>query len=336
MLISYNNIIFEGGRALKQAITYCGQIAALGFFHMYFITSNLLLAAAFSVILFIFLYKKANIKVASLGVLWNVLMSLLQFFFLLIYLVVDTPWTYGILVVSFLLCEWLRLSFSKKIANLELELKEYEKQQTHINETFRVVRSERHDFLKHVAAIHFMLEKGQNIEAKTYLDELVDSYEETNLSIKGERGIVAGILHQMYQKGQALDIDIVYDLDLPLSTLPIADKDMVNLLGNLLSNSLDASSEWQQSYQEKPHLTLQFYKRSGLYILICKNKSLPIPPVILDKLYQSYGVTTKGDGHEGLGTKIILDIVKHYQGFLDFVYKNGEFTVKIKIPAIRS
>jgi LytT family two-component system sensor histidine kinase NatK len=67
------------------------------------------------------------------------------------------------------------------------------------NETFRPVRSERHDFLKHVSAIHYLLENKNNKEAKTYLDDLVDGYEETNLSIKGERGVVAGVLHQMYR-----------------------------------------------------------------------------------------------------------------------------------------
>jgi two-component system, LytTR family, sensor histidine kinase NatK len=51
-------------------------------------------------------------------------------------------------------------------------------------------------------------------------------------------------------------------------------------------------------------------------------------------LFQSYGKTTKGRGHEGLGTKIIKDIVTGNNGFLDFVYKDEEFTVKIKFPAL--
>jgi two-component system, LytTR family, sensor histidine kinase NatK len=51
---------------------------------------------------------------------------------------------------------------------------------TIINETFRIVRSERHDFLKHVSAIHYLLESEKNQEAKDYLDQLVDVYEETN------------------------------------------------------------------------------------------------------------------------------------------------------------
>src|SRR5690606_14096687 len=129
-----------------------------------------------------------------------------------------------------------------------------------MNETFRIVRSERHDFLKHISAIHFMLEQGNASEAKKYLDDLVDQYEETNLSIKGERGTVAGILHHMYRDAKNASIDIVYDNDVPISTIPMSDQDLVALLGNLLSNSIDACIEWQKARPEKPHISLQFYK----------------------------------------------------------------------------
>jgi two-component system, LytTR family, sensor histidine kinase NatK len=240
-----------------------------------------------------------------------------------------------VLLIVFIGIEVVRQMGARQLAYLQKELDQLAEQQIHFNETFRIVRSERHDFLKHIAAVHFMLENSEYEEAKIYLDQLVDGYEETNLSIKGERGSVAGILHQMYRRAKAAGISVVYDLDLPLSTLPLSDTHMVTLLGNLLSNSLDACEEWQKQHNEQPMLTLQFYKRSGLYLLICKNNSLPIPREILDELFNTYGKTTKADGHEGLGTKVIQDIVNEHQGFLDFVFKDEEFTVKIKIPAIK-
>ncbi|MFD1779481.1 sensor histidine kinase [Fredinandcohnia salidurans] len=245
---------------------------------------------------------------------------------------------WGLIVVLSILCIYVclsRLSISRKMNTLLEEAKHFDEQRAQFNETFRVVRSERHDFLKHVSAIHFMLENGKDKEAKHYLDELVEGYKETNLSIKGERGVVAGILHQMYRKARALDISIVYDFDLPLSSLPLSDQQIVTLIGNLLSNSIDACEEWQKEHKGHAFLTLQCYKRSGLYILTCKNSTLPIPASILDHLFETFGKTTKGDGHEGLGTKLIYDVVDEANGFLDFVCKDEEFTVKIKIPAIK-
>lgn len=279
--------------------------------------------------------KRSILRITSLGLKWNIILFGLQLLLLLIYLAQMHSWVCLVLLIVFIGIELVRQMGAWKLDSLLKELNQVAEQQAHFNETFRIVRSERHDFLKHVAAVHFMLENGEYDEAKDYLNQLVDEYEETNLSIKGERGSVAGILHQMYRRAQAAGISVVYDLDLPLSTLPLSDTHMVTLIGNLLSNSIDACEEWQNQHQQQALLTLQFYKRSGLYLLICKNNSLPIPTKILDELFQTYGKTTKSDGHEGLGTKIIQDIVNEHQGFLDFVFKEEEFIVKIKIPAIR-
>ena len=218
---------------------------------------------------------------------------------------------------------------------LKAELVQAKEQMAQMNETFKLVRGERHDFLKHISAIHFMLENGKPDEAASYLDGMVEKYEETNLSIKGERGTVAAILHKMYQQARQSGIQPVYDLDIPISSLPLSDHDTVALLGNLLYNSMEACEEWGNERKGVPFLTLQFYKRSGLYVLICQNSCLPVPAKILDELYDTYGHTTKGSGHSGLGTKIIADIVTKHHGFLDFTCTNEQFKVKIKIPAIR-
>lgn len=326
---------------MKIAVMYWGLIAVIGIVHLQALLTNLpwdipIYMTCLLILGIIYHFYKTNIlQVSHLGTKCNGILFCLQLLLLLIYVAIDSSWVYLVPLLVFIGIESIRLIGARKLASLNQNLQHVEEQQIHFNETFRIVRGERHDFLKHVAAIHFLIETGKHDEAKTYLDDLVDGYAETNLSIKGERGIVAGVLHQMYRRAQAAGISVVYDIDVPLSTLPLSDNHMVTLLGNLLSNSIDACEAWQQKYQQQAQMTLQFYKRSGLYLLICRNNSLPIPTAILDELFHSYGKTTKADEHEGLGTKMIHDIVNDHQGFLDFVYKEEVFTVKIKIPAIR-
>ncbi|MGM0902135.1 MAG: sensor histidine kinase [Bacillota bacterium] len=313
----------------------------LGFVHLEALFRSLPWDAPFfiplllAIVITYFFSKNQLLQISVLGSRWNGFLIFLQLALLLIYTIDQLSWIFLSPLILFIGIEMIRLVGARRLAALNKELIEFAEQREHFNETFRIVRSERHEFLKHVSSIHFMLDNGQNEEARNYLNELVSGYEETNLSIKGERGVVAGVLHQMYQRAQNAGISIVYDLDIPLSSLPIADNKMVTLVGNLLANSIDACEEWQQHHKRQAQLTLQFYKRSGLFLLICKNQSLPIPTAILDELFQSYGKTTKSGNHEGLGTKLIKDIVEEHQGFLDFVYKDEEFTVKIKIPAIR-
>lgn len=324
---------------MNTSFIYWGALGALLFLHMHALLGewiafyvSLLVAAVLS----FYFYRKIAVGMESVGWKANSGLWIVQVVVFTIALGVPLPiWLAAAPIIVFIACEYVRISTGQHFTRLYRDLAQHEEQQTHINETFRIIRSERHDFLKHVSAVHFMLENGKAEEAKLYLDDLVESYEETNYSIRGERGVVAGVLHQMYRRGKASGISMVYDLDLPLSTLPISDQKIVALLGNLLSNSLDACEEWQLERGQQAMLTLQFYKRSGLYMLICKNNTLPVPVDVLDSLFATYGQTTKGGEHEGLGTKIIKDMVEEHHGFLDFVCKDEEFTVKIKVPAIR-
>ena len=320
---------------------YWGIIAFLGSIHLHagLLTLPVKIPIYLTMIIVIaivyFLYKKIPLNFTHLRLKWDGTLLIMQILLVLIYFSVQPSWIYLVPLLLFIALEGLHIAWNKQISIFSKRLKQFEDRSSHFNETFRIVRSERHDFLKHVSAIHYLLEHERNQEAKDYLDQLVDGYEETNLSIKGERGVVAGVLHQVYRRAKGSGIEVVYDFDLPLSTLPLSDQEMVTFVGNLLSNSLDACEEWQQQTKKQGIITLQFYKRSGLYIFICKNNSLPIPAEVLDQLFKTYGHTTKKGDHQGLGTKMIHEVVKKHGGFLDFIYKDQEFAVKTKIPAIR-
>ncbi|CAG9606925.1 sensor histidine kinase [Pseudoneobacillus rhizosphaerae] len=309
-----------------------------GFFHLHVLFGHIL--PFYLTILIVsgmvyYLNRTVFVQIATLGIEWNMFLFGLQVLVMFISIGGLPKWISFLPMLLFIGLEFVRNAWANRVTELTKNSSEHDAQLEQINETFRVVRSERHDFLKHISAIHFMLDNNKPNDAKHYLDELVESYEETNLSIKGESGVVASVLHQAYLRARKSGIEVIYDLDLPLSTLPLSDQKIVTLIGNLLSNSLDACEEWQVLRRKPSTVIVEFYKRSGLYILLCKNNSLPIPVKIVDELFSSYGKTTKGGAHEGLGTKIIKDIVEEHQGFLDFVHKGEEFEVKIKVPAIR-
>jgi two-component system, LytTR family, sensor histidine kinase NatK len=317
---------------------YWITLGFFGFFHLHFWLGHIVpFYLSFLIVcgMVYFLHKSVFVQMESLGTGWNLFLFGLQLLVLFISLVDLPMWISFLPILLFIGLEFVRIGWVKNVAELKRSITKHDAQVEQMNETFRVVRSERHDFLKHISAIHFMLENNKSNETKNYLDALVESYEETNLSIQGESGVVAAVLHQAYLRAKKSGIEVIYDLDLPISTLPLSHQKIVTLIGNLLSNSLDASEEWQEHRKIPSAVTLEFYKRSGIFILKCKNNSLPIPATVLDELFHSYGMTTKSGTHEGLGTKIIKDIVEEHQGFLDFVHKGEEFEVKIKIPAIK-
>lgn len=277
---------------------------------------------------------KMNLSVASLRSRQNITLYCLQILILVLYPFIEKAWACLIFFLLFIGVETVRHQLDKQLMAVNQLIFEQNREIDHINKTFLVVRKERHDFLKHISALHYMLENKKHEGAGAYLNELVEGYKVTNLSIQGEKGTVAGILHQSYQQGKIKGIEVIYDLESPVSSLPLSDPETTALIGNILGNALDASEEWQNTTGKQANITLQAYKRSGLFLINCKNHTNPIPNEVLDQLFKKHGLTTKTGKHEGLGTKIIADIVKKNQGHLDFIHKNETLTIHIKLPAI--
>lgn len=303
--------------------------------HMGFAVPSYLLFILFAAICFVIsVYSPINGNASPSKI--EALLWFIQSLILILHIqVVFTSWSI-LFFLLFLLIEVARFMVGWKMIHLKQEKESYEDEIKQYNELFQVIRSERHDFLKHISAVHFMLEEEGSSNAKAYLDELVEGYEETNLSIKGENGAVASILHRVYKQAILDNLELKYDFDVPLSTLPMKEKDIVSLVGNLLFNSLEASQEWGKKHNKKPHITIRLSKRSGLYLLTCKNNCLPIPAAILDSMFKKFGQSTKAGKERGYGTKIIQTIASKYHGYLDYTYKDETFTVKLKIPAIKT
>ncbi|MGN7429476.1 sensor histidine kinase [Cytobacillus praedii] len=219
-----------------------------------------------------------------------------------------------------------RLMIQTLNPNMDMQLKQF-------NETFQMVRKERHDYLKHVAAIQYLLENEQFEEAKSYMVNLIDNYEETNLLIKGEQGAISSVLHANYKQARTENIAINYQLDVPVSQLPIESAQLVVLVGNILENAVDACSEWQRESGEQGFIELSLQKRSGLYLLSCQNSTLPLEKDIADQLFLKSGISTKAH-HTGLGTTIIQEIVYKHHGFLDFTAEKNTFSITCKIPSV--
>jgi len=221
----------------------------------------------------------------------------------------------------------------RELKSIRLVTVETKAQQQQFNEVFQAVRKERHDYLKHIAALQFMLENDDMAEAKRYLATVVNGYEETNLSIKGERGAVAAVLHEASKQARVQGIALNYRFDVPCSQLPLTDQQLVSLIGNILENAIHAAGQWQRQYGTQAFVDMELMKRSGLFILQCTNSTLPLPNQIADGLFEREGLTTK-DGHDGLGTTIIADVVKQCNGHLDFTYDKETFALKLKFPAL--
>jgi len=235
--------------------------------------------------------------------------------------------------MGLLLAELIRLNQLRQYVQQQEGIESLTAEQHRYNEAFRRLRSERHDFLKHVNAVQHLLAEQQYDGAQFYFQELIGQYTASNSAIAGENGHIAVTLLHYQAQAEANGTDVLYELETPLSRLPMKITDQVKLLSNLLSNATEAASEYART-KKKSYLHVRTNMYGGIFILEVTNSTPALPKEIVDYLFQCFDISTKGGSHEGLGTYIIAKTTEQYGGTLRYTYEEPMFSIKIKVPIV--
>lgn len=198
-----------------------------------------------------------------------------------------------------------------------------------VNEVFQQIRAERHDFMKHISAVSYLMDSKQHQKANAYMQQYVDALQNTNTYMQGESGHIASMLYQWKQQAAQDNIELVFQFENPLSQLPITKLNQMNLLVNLLENAFDAARCTDEKY-----ICIKSLVKSGIYILEVTNSTPPLSNELQDQLFKQFNKTTKSGSHEGLGTFVIHELVRHSNGYLDYLYYHQRLTVKLKFPIV--
>jgi two-component system, sporulation sensor kinase D len=124
------------------------------------------------------------------------------------------------------------------------------------------------------------------------------------------------------------------DKDIQLLTLNVGSKallqksPMIQVLTNLINNSIDALSEFEK---KERRIIIECTEQEVIHIKIIDNGE-GVPLEIQDKLFEPF-MTSKNNG-TGLGLTICKQIVEHNNGSLNFVSKNGNTIFTLSFPKI--
>ncbi|SDD76617.1 two-component system, LytT family, sensor histidine kinase NatK [Paenibacillus sp. UNCCL117] len=220
-------------------------------------------------------------------------------------------------------------------------------QQAKMERILTEVRSERHEFLKHLRAIEQLAGQdhdGELDDVRRYIGELTADTRRIHAPLQGEKGHMAALLAHIAAEGAACGIEVRLELDAPLSAIPVSFVDQTKLAGNLLGNALEAAKRFTLEAAAAPRpgqrpavLEISTVRRSGLYVLEVRNSTPPLPGELLDSLFRRPVATSKTDGdadRHGIGAYVVADTVRRYHGQLDFVCEAGLMTVKVKLPVV--
>ncbi|MDV3451314.1 GHKL domain-containing protein [Bacillus safensis] len=247
---------------------------------------------------------------------------------LLLFVTQPNGLTYLLALIMMVTVDILSLKVMQTEKQLNGRLQELIKAESRTNELLLEMRSKHHETARHLNAF-----SSSNDERE--IKDLIQQYVKHFPWMKGENAYLASTLHSFLERAEKEDIALSLDLQAPFSSLPFSKADQVSFTGNLLDNALDAAIEAKQAGKEGS-ISVTTSIRSGLFLIHCENSTKGMKKHVLDHLFKTFGRSTKGGDHQGMGTYIIQQLVEKADGTLDFTYRSPNLRLVIKIPLTMS
>ncbi|GLF92092.1 sensor histidine kinase NatK [Bacillus safensis] len=247
---------------------------------------------------------------------------------LLLFLSQGNGLSYVLAFIIMVSADILSLKMMQTERQLNGRLQELINAESRTNELLLELRSKHHETARHLNAF-----SASNDEHE--IKDLIQQYVKHFPWMKGENAYLASTLHSFFQRAEKEGIALSLDLQAPFSSLPYSKADQVSFTGNLLDNALDAAIEAKQAGKEGS-ISMTTSIRSGLFLIHCENSTKGMEKHVLDHLFKTFGRSTKGGDHQGMGTYIIHQLVEKTDGTLDFTYRSPNLRIVIKIPLTMS
>ncbi|WGX74719.1 GHKL domain-containing protein [Paraclostridium bifermentans] len=186
------------------------------------------------------------------------------------------------------------------------------------------LRSQKHDYLKHLQVVYSLLNNGLNNDAKEYITNISNSFR-SKTSRYGKVSYLDAIASLKYEECLIKNISFdVYIQDF-IDNLVIEPNEMSSVLLNIIDNAIDSLSTLNKGNK---YIKLFVYEDEFQYIISIKNNG---PKIYNTESIFDEGFSTKDGEHRGYGLYLVKNILDKY-GYHIFASSDEfitEFTILI-------
>ncbi|AEI40943.1 sensor histidine kinase [Paenibacillus mucilaginosus] len=201
-----------------------------------------------------------------------------------------------------------------------------------IDDLFRSMKEQQHDFNNHVAALSALVQLKQYEELTRYTEQLTEETHALNDIIQINVPALCAIVQAKLIESAQRKIRFTHDVEnLSGANLgALKATDLVKVVSNLLDNAFDAVSA---SPRSDKHVGLTGRLADGRLQFVVANNGEPIPVAVRERLFEA-GFTTKTESgdHEGLGLSIVQSILSRYKGQIEVHSSEAETRFVLSIP----
>ena len=279
------------------------------------------------------MYKKLDLYVISVSFQRNgrlvaillLLESSLVFFLIFEYKIlqgkvpVQTIIISGILVLTVILCIH-GLLYRIKYQEKQAELEAYKTYSVAFSDLITQIRARQHEFDNHISALcnlHYICKDYDELvsEQSKYAKDVIGNNRFHRLLVSGNP-VIAGFLYGKLSSIQEQGIEVTYTFHISEFTSKIPVYLVVELIGNLLKNAVEAVKT--QQVEKQIHLSCT--ENENEFCLGVRNRSKKIPLDEMGRFFEK-GYSSKGSGR-GLGLYNVKEICEKYG--VDIVCDNTE------------
>ena len=227
----------------------------------------------------------------------------------------------GVLVLAVILCIH-GLLYKIKYQEKQAELEAYRTYSAAFSDLITQIRARQHEFDNHISALcnlHYICKDYDELvkEQPKYAKDVISNNRFHRLLVSGNP-VLAGFLYGKLSSIQEQGIEVSYDFHMSEFTSKIPVYLVVELIGNLLKNAVEAVNS--QDVEKLIHLSCT--ENENEFCLGVRNRSEKIPLEEIGRFFQK-GYSSKGSGRGlGLGLYNVKEISDKYG--IDIVCNNTE------------
>lgn len=198
----------------------------------------------------------------------------------------------------------------------------YVNQLLYMEELHKSSSEVRHDIKNHLLTIFSCLENGDMVEAKKYVSNIINVYQNKTELVHTGYPAIDGLLNFKLQPAAEKGIKINVKASLP-NDMVLSPFDITVILGNLIDNALEAVD----LVSENQFIDFRMSCSKGMMIMKISNSyTKPI------QKENGKIITTKADKkNHGMGLKKVNDTLEKYHGITKIEIKDNVFTITVAL-----
>lgn len=237
------------------------------------------------------------------------------------------------LLLVILLWEGINIFFlyqSIRIKEQQRAINIHEKYTPFLKSMVHEVRQNQHDFKNHLNVLYGLAQNEEDKqvkeEIKEYLEKLIDNIKSTDKLLNIKDQVLSAIIYS--KKALAGEKGICFELEFQseIPEYPLEKYELVELLGNLLDNAIEAAED--TNYSSNPRIILILGLEGKSKIIKVKNTGGTLRNQDINKIFKR-GFSTKEGKHRGYGLYNVKQLVKNYNGTIELSFEDSYTVFKI-------